>query len=186
MKTIVVGVWGEGTSLLAEIIRQHGLDLGTGWHGPDKRNKHGLVEDVRIAEALRDDRQDGELFARRLAELDGFKHPRILTEPWTWSLIEAHPFRVVWLFRPSKPEAAYTMLASLQTEACLNRHLLRTRWADRPGHVVFFEDLLEEPEAVIRELAHFLGVAFNHETVELVDPSWPRAERVKAGIREVA
>lgn len=186
----VVGRWGAGTSLTAEIIRRHGFYFGKteypGWTIPG-RNKYGLVEDIPVLDILRREEGNAALMSR-LGEIieeaaeeglrPALKMPWILVRPEYWPTLDAFGTQAVFVSRSlaSKPLDTYTMHPELQPKAVLMEGRLANRW-DRqslPRHWVHFDALIRAPEETIRPLVEFLDVPFEPSAVDAVDPNWMR------------
>lgn len=187
----VLGRWGAGTSLVAEIIRQHGFYFGkypspennkgvspAGW-----RNKYGNVEDMMLLHgASHAEPVQTKASLRRIireAEEQGLrpaiKMPWFLVWPEARELIEreSEPY-FVYVERPTKPESAYTMLAERQADAVAGLVEWRRHFADAKSYTQIFEDLIAYPEREIEDLAAWLTVEPKLSTVGLVDPDWMR------------
>ena len=181
----VNGRWGDGTSVVAEVVRRHGFYMGE-HGGGDRRCKHGIVEDNLTLAGLRaDDKRQVKAGLRQLRmeaharQVEpGLKCPWLLVRPLLWEVVEEEcpPRAALWVTRETKPEEAYTMHTDYADAAKRGFIGLKRRWdiMNVPGLIVPFEGLVRESRMVIEAIAGFLGVEPNYDAAEVVDPNWMR------------
>lgn len=185
--TLVIGVWGDGTSIVTHIVETLG-DYFIGNNAEvrgNSRNKFGCREERRLVQALNKCWWDQvrEMFLEVLpAEANGrkilVKMPWLLVRSPAWPLVEeAGIDGVVYTIRDEKANAR-DMHNSLHARAREQYEVLKQRW---PGLEVRFENLLADPEREVRRIADHLGHEYKPEAAALVDPLWIRAERRKRG-----
>ena len=183
----VIGRWGTGTSLVAEIMRRHGCYFGNIEDAPggrdgkrQERNKWGNMEDRQLLSLICQEKVqplDIKMHLHRLEQHEGesaLKCPWILVRPDVWPLLEEQNIRAVWLTRPSKRDRDYDMLAHLQEAAKVGYETLRERWALIPGLEITYEDVMGNPARAVERIAEFLGVPPQKDMRGVVDPTWPR------------
>jgi hypothetical protein len=185
----VIGRWGEGTSLLASVVKAHGF--WTGEYDMDNfvpwlkdRCKHGVEEDEVLAQLMERNCPDAAVLERiqQLRDLAGIrdqrlalKLPWLLLRPRLWLTVAEQTDKSVWIERPSKPMHKYTVQRNLQALAAENKGLMEKVWAGHvPIHKVTFEDLIRDPEPTVRGIAEFLEVDFDPESISLIDEDWMR------------
>ena len=185
----VIGRWGNGTSLVAEIVRRHGFFMGAidtpGPGGTDPkraRNKWGNVEDTDMLRAI----QCGSILhtkagircLRKKAHERNMppacKIPWILVREFCWPIIEQEGLtKVIWVRRPSKDNATYEMLHQNQATALANYPILQERWLEYPGIEVLYEDVIAHPQQAITQIANLLEVEVAPDAIKAIDPTWP-------------
>ena len=182
----VNGRWGNGTSVIAEVVRRHGFYMGEHNTGNDGRCKYGIVEDNLTLAGLRaDDKLKVKAGLRQLRmeaharQVEpGLKCPWLLVRPLLWEVVEEEcpPRAALWVTRESKPEEAYTMHVDYADAANRGFWALKRRWDMKnvPGLIVPFEAMVKDPCMAIEAIAGFLGVDPDYSTKAVVDPNWMR------------
>lgn len=181
----IVGRWGAGTSLVAEIVRRHGYYFGNGDWGHD-RCPHGVLEDKRTLNAFIQGRTGKIKAALKQLNADArqrdlrpaLKMPWILYRNRFWYFLHEHATCAVLVRRPSKPEASFTMEQRYQALMPLRYKQLRSCWTRLhvPLRELFFEDLILRPEPTLTSLAQFLGVVPDLSSLDAIDRNWPQSK----------